>query len=108
MTLLSGAPPVLAARHAEEQNHMAVRRLIEEVWNRGELRVADEIFTVGCVPHTLNHDAADIGDRRGPKHIKLIVAAWRAAFPDWRIEIESLLAEGDRVALLSTGYGTHK
>jgi predicted ester cyclase len=94
--------------------HKAIaRRFVEDLWNRAQLDIADEIFSSTCVPHTYTYtgDSDRDGDseaRRGPQHIKAIVAGWRRAFPDWHIRIEDMLAEGDRVMLLTTGAGTHR
>jgi predicted ester cyclase len=92
---------------ATEAHKATVRRFVDELWNGANLAVADEIFSQDCVPHSLGYNGAQFGDRYGPKHIKLVVAAWRAAFPDWQITINDLLAEGDKVVLVSTGQGTH-
>ena len=110
----AGSPdaPALSAG-AEAQAHKAiVTRFVDELWNRAHLDVADELFAPGCVPHTFTYDPDSAGStvpdaRRGPTHIKAIVAGWRRAFPDWHINVEDMFAEGDRVMLLTTGVGTH-
>ena len=84
------------------------RRFVNELWNDQQLNVADEIFSADCVPHTYGLDGRPAADRRGPRHVKAIVSGWRQAFPDWRIDITDILAEGDRVMLLTTANGTHK
>jgi predicted ester cyclase len=91
-----------------ERNKALVRRVVDELWNAKRLDVADEIFAKDCIPHSLQHSADQLGDRRGPKHIKLIITAWYAAFPDWHITVTDLVAEGDRVVLITSGRGTHK
>jgi predicted ester cyclase len=98
-----------------EANKRLIRRFVQELWNEKQLHVADEIFTQDCVPHTYTYGGATESDadtespgRRGTHHIKAIISSWRAAFPDWRITIDDLFAEGDRVVLLTTGVGTHR
>jgi predicted ester cyclase len=44
----------------------------------------------------------------GPDAFKLVIGMWRAAFPDWHMTIETLVAEGDFVANRFTTRGTHK
>jgi predicted ester cyclase len=92
-----------------EANRAIALRFIDELWNRGKLDIADEIFAADCIPHTHTHydHSEQDGERRGPHHIKRIVAAWRAAFPDWHIETTNLFADGDKVVLLTQGRGKH-
>jgi steroid delta-isomerase-like uncharacterized protein len=73
-----------------EANKVIVRRLWDEVWNRGDLAVADAIF-----------DEAYAG------HEKAFVSLIRAAFPDSHHAIEDLIAEGDRVVTRFIWSGTH-
>ena len=84
------------------------QRFVHELWNSQRLDVADEIFSPDCVPHTYGLESQSAPERRGPRHIKAIVESWRQAFPDWHIEITDLLAEADRVMLLTTATGTHR
>jgi len=44
----------------------------------------------------------------GPDAQKQSIAALRAAFPDFQLTIEDLIAEGDKVVLHWTARGTHK
>ncbi|HET7767698.1 MAG TPA: ester cyclase [Chloroflexota bacterium] len=84
------------------------QRFVNELWNAQRLDVADEIFSSDCVPHTYGLDSGSAPERRGPRHVKAIVENWRQAFPDWQIAITDLLAEDDRVMLLTTATGTHR
>ena len=79
-----------------------VRRMYEEVWNEGRLDVVGDI----CAPDY--HGVGPYGDERGPDAVKRGVAARRAAFPDIRVTIEDMLAEGDKVAARLTFEGTHQ
>lgn len=98
------------ASDVADRNAAVARRFVEELWNRADMDVADAIFAPDCVAHThtQHHDGPDISARRGPQHIKRIIAAWRMAFPDWHIEISNLFADSEKVILLTTGYGTHR
>jgi predicted ester cyclase len=44
----------------------------------------------------------------GPEHAKRIFSRMYKAFPDLRADIESMVAEGDTVALRLTLSGTHQ
>ena len=62
---------------AEAQNAALVRRAVEEIWNRGQLDLADVLFAADYVNH-----AGLIPDLvRGPEAIKISVAFYRTAFP---------------------------
>jgi steroid delta-isomerase-like uncharacterized protein len=88
---------------SEAANKALVRRFYEEVWAKGNLDVADELFAADYVRHDLR-----AGDPTpGPEGQKQIAAAFRAAFPDLTWEIDFLLADGDFVAGRWTSTGTH-
>ena len=84
-----------------ESNKAIARRLYEEVFEGGELDVADVFVAPDC------RDAADLQDRRGPARVKEVATMLRAAFPDQHWEIHDLIAEGDRVVMHSSISGTH-
>ena len=64
-----------------ENNKAIVRRLIEEVWNKGNLSLVDELFTTNYE----HHDASSPDFGRGPESEKLRVTLYRSAFPDLRV-----------------------
>jgi steroid delta-isomerase-like uncharacterized protein len=88
---------------AEEENKALFRRAYEELWNRGNLSVADELIA----PDFINH-AASPESNRGPESMRGSVTWARNAFPDLHFEIEELVAEGDTVAGRLTMRGTHQ
>jgi steroid delta-isomerase-like uncharacterized protein len=87
-----------------ENNKAVVRRLLDEVWNKGNLSLVDELFT----PTFEFHDASTPDLGRGPESEKKRVALYRNAFPDLRITIEDMIAEGETVVTSWTCRGTHK
>ena len=87
-----------------EQNKNAVRRLFEEVWNKGYVPVADELFA----PTYTHHDSSTPDVGRGPESEKKRVSLYRNAFPDLRLTIEDLIAEGETVMARWSCRGTHK
>jgi steroid delta-isomerase-like uncharacterized protein len=80
-----------------------VRRVTEEIWNRGHLHRADELFLSGFVNHDPNPGAAS--DLEG---FKAWVGMWRAAFPDLQLEVHDLIAEGYKIAARLTATGRHR
>ena len=84
------------------ENKEAQRRVIEEVINQKNLDLADELFSE---EHKLYPESAGVG--RGPKGIKQAFAGLHEEFPDIHVDIESIVAEGDMVAVRLTFSGTH-
>lgn len=99
-------PPV-ATNHssvvAATQNKKLVRRFYEEVWDNGNLDVCDEVFA----PDYVRHDLRATDPVSGPEGQKRIAADFRSAFPDLRVEVDLLLADGDYVVGRWTASGTH-
>jgi len=86
-----------------EKNVALVERFFEEVWNKGNLELVDELFS----PDFEEHNAPP-GVARGHKGYKASVNQFRSAFPDIQFSLDQVLAEDTRVALRLTGRGTHK
>jgi predicted ester cyclase len=86
-----------------EENKALFRRVYEELWNWGNLSVAEEVIA----PDFINH-AASPDSNRGPESIRGSVTWARNAFPNLHFEIEELVAEGDMVAGRLTMSGTHE
>lgn len=81
-----------------------VRKFIEEIWNKGNLGVVDEIVATNYV----RHDPATPDVSPGPEGLKQLVTAFRNAFPDLHFTIEDMLVEGDKVVTRYSSSGTHK
>ncbi len=86
-----------------EENKALVRRFIDEVINKGDLSVIDELTSPSVVDHS-----APPGLPSGPEGIKQMLTMFRTAFPDLNGTLEDLIAEGDRVAVRYTTRGTHQ
>lgn len=88
---------------AAEELKAIARRYIEEVWNKGNLALIDELFT----PDHINH-SPNAGQMAGPEGLKQLIASFRHAAPDLHFTIDDMLAEGDRVVTRWTAQGTHQ
>jgi predicted ester cyclase len=75
----------------EDENKELIRRLIEEVVNAREPETLDELAS---------GEFADTARRW--------IGPFRDAFPDFRMEIVALIAEGDKVAAHFRCSGTHR
>lgn len=78
------------------------RRLGEELFNQGNLRVVDELID----QHAVDHNEPPGTDCR--EHFKRVATMLRAAFPDLQFAIDDLIAEGEEVAARVTMSGTHR
>jgi steroid delta-isomerase-like uncharacterized protein len=87
-----------------ETNKTVVRRLFEEVWNKGNLPVTDELFA----PNYAHHDSSTPDVGRGPESEKKRATLYRTAFPDLRLTIEDIIAEGETVMARWSCQGTHR
>ena len=87
-----------------EDNKAIARRSFEELFTKGELEVADEVFA----PDYIAHDPSQPRDLHGPEEFKQYVRMYRSAFPDLELHVEEQIAEGDRVVTRFTATGTHR
>ena len=87
-----------------EQNKVIVRRLFEELWNKGNLSVADQLFS----PNYAHHDPSTPDFGRGPESERKRATLYRTAFPDLQLTIEDIIAEGETVMARWSCRGTHK
>lgn len=86
-----------------EQNKNVERRLIEEVWNRGNFALVDELVAGDYV----GHSSTPADETRGRESYRQFYAMLRSAFPDLRVTIEDQIAEGDKVVTRWKAHGTH-
>jgi steroid delta-isomerase-like uncharacterized protein len=85
----------------EQENKAIHRRVYEEIWNKGNLNLVDEIFDDNYIYHPLPQ-------RRGPEWYKEMYHDFAGAFSDFHCRIEDMIAEGDKVMVRTTITGTHK
>jgi steroid delta-isomerase-like uncharacterized protein len=88
-----------------EENKALVRRYFEEIWDKGNLDLINELFTTDFVRHG---PIATEGEVRGQEGFESLVSMYRSALPDLRVPIEDQIAEGDRVVTRWAARGTHR
>ena len=87
-----------------EENKAIFRRFITEVFSRRNLSIADETFALGYIEH-----AGDPSDPAGAvEGFKQYVEALFTAYPDFQLEIEDMIAEGDKVVVRLKQWGTQQ
>jgi predicted ester cyclase len=85
-----------------ETNKELVRRVIEEGTSRKNLAVFDELVSPSFVDH-------ETGSRPGgPEDEKELLSSVVEAFPDWRWDVEEMLAVDDKVIPRYVARGTHR
>jgi steroid delta-isomerase-like uncharacterized protein len=85
-----------------EENKALMRRIFE-VFNTGNMAVADEVIAADVVDHQ-----APPGIAPGRAGFKQLITVFRNAFPDIQMTIVDLIADGDKVVARSTMRGTHR
>jgi hypothetical protein len=76
-------------------HHQLIRRIVDEIWNRGHLTVADELFA----PDYVNHGGLVTDLVHGPEAIKASVVLVRCAFPALHITVDALTSAGEELTV---------
>src|SRR5919202_2974830 len=87
---------------AEEKNKAFVREFFEEAWGRGNIAAVDELMAADYLEHPRPSTLPP-----GAEGLKQLIAAYRAAFPDLKMTLDDILAEGEMVAFRWCVNGTH-
>ena len=88
--------------------HELVRRQFEEVFNRQDFDLCEEIFAEHYVEHAVApFRDSEPGAVNGPTHAKGVVQWLRSQFPDLQMTVEAVVAEGEMVAALVRSEGTN-
>jgi len=85
-----------------EENKAIMRRFIEAI-NVRNLDIVDELVSKDHLDHHIPPELP-----RGPEGVKIYFKSLSTSFPDCRITIEDLLADGDKVAIRIVFAGTHQ
>jgi steroid delta-isomerase-like uncharacterized protein len=90
------------------RNKDLVRRFVSEVLNSRSDEVAARAIDELVAEDYVVHDPDASSDIRGREALKRYVADFKHSFPDFHVNIEDIIAEGDRVAARYTTRGTHE
>jgi steroid delta-isomerase-like uncharacterized protein len=85
-------------------NQQLVQRWWEELWNQGQLAVADEVVS----PDFVDRDPSSPWAQPGVEGAKQLVTAYRTVFPDIHFTIERQVDAGDTVVSYWRCTGTHR
>jgi len=86
-----------------EQNKELATRMIEEIFNRGNVDKVDEFLASDFV----EREELPPGLQPGREGVKQLALMMRSAFPDLKATIEDAVAEADKVVVRWTCAGTH-
>lgn len=84
-----------------EENKTVVLRIVEDYWNRKNPALLGELFAASCSLHTPD------GVLHGQTGAEQLYDAYVTAFPDFRLSIDDIIAEDNRVVVRYTFSGTH-
>jgi steroid delta-isomerase-like uncharacterized protein len=79
-----------------EENKALVRRWFDQVWNEGRADAIEEMFAEHGIAHGLSDDPAN--PIKGPAGFRPFHSTFRDAFPNIMVDVEDMVAEGDKVA----------
>lgn len=87
-----------------EENKALFRRLVEEVFNKGNMSTIDEFLA----PNFVEREVLPPGTPSGREGVKQLTMMFRTAFPDFNVSIDDMIAEGDKIVARTTWSGTQK
>lgn len=87
--------------HDLEANKRVVMAVFERIVGQGDWDNALNYFTADFRAHGTGPETT------GLDGLQRLTNAWRRAFPDWRDEIDDVIAERDMVTLRIRASGTH-
>jgi predicted ester cyclase len=85
-------------------NKQIVGEFITALFTDGDLTAIDRYLD----PAFINHDPPFPGAPDGPEGMRKAAEIFRHGFPDWRSDVQQMIAEGDLVAEHFVAHGTHR
>ena len=82
-----------------------MQRWFDEVWNKQNVDVIDELFAEDGVAGGLAND--DGSPVIGPKDYKPFQQRFLSAFPDLKVSLEDTVTEGEKIGIRCRVTGTH-
>lgn len=86
-----------------DHNEQSVRRFFDEMCNKRQLDLADQLFS----PDHVYHDPSSRWVGTGPAGMKELIRAYILAFGDALWDVNEVIEAGDKVITRWTGRGTH-
>jgi len=86
--------PIVVTQSDPDENKTIARRGLEELWNTGDLTIADEVYAIDFVNHEITHR-----QYHDLESYKTYVTVIHHVMYDFKVAIEDLIADGDEVAI---------
>lgn len=86
-----------------EENKAVVRAMVEEVFNKKNVDALGDYIAEDMVDHN-----PPPTDKPGLEGYKDMFRMYLSAFPDLNLQVDDVLAEGDKVVMRVTTTGTHQ
>ncbi len=97
----------MASDISSATDNVAKSKLLLDAFSSGDVAAADELLD----PDAISHDPATpaaMQSLRGPEAFKRTVSMYRMGFPDLRMVVDDVVADGDKVVLRWHTEGTHR
>lgn len=88
------------------EGETVLRRWFAEVWNERRLDRVATLLAPDGVAHGLAEGGTD--DVRGPEAFRRFIETMLAEFDEFRIDVEDVIADGDRVAVRWVAHGRYR
>lgn len=85
-----------------EKNKALVRRIFAEAINQGQVEIVDELFASNFIDHSTPEQEP------GRTGVKEYFAQVLRGFPNMQVTINTLIGEGEMVAVRTTWHGTQR
>jgi steroid delta-isomerase-like uncharacterized protein len=93
--------PLTEETSQEERNKTLIRSFIEEIFNEHNLSSIEKYFGKDSIEGSAQAE-------KGGEGFKQFLTDFFNAFPDWRANIEHIVAENNLVVVFLNGKGTHR
>lgn len=88
------------------ESETVIRRWFAEVWNERNLERVNELWAPDGIAHGLAEGGAD--DVHGPDEFRGFIGRMLEEFDDFRIQVEDVISDGDRVAARWVASGNYR
>jgi steroid delta-isomerase-like uncharacterized protein len=102
--MVEGSGPADDGVVTSTRNKQIVEEFITALFTDGDLTAVDRYLD----PDFINHDPPLPGAPDGPDGMRQAAELFRQAFPDWRSDVQHMIAEDDLVAEHFIAHGTHR
>lgn len=102
--VITAVPALVSADDTTAQNIATYNKLVEQVLNQGDMAVFDAITT----PDFVEHEQMPPGMGQNREGCKSMFEMLRTAFPDLRVKVDDIMADGDKIMAFQTWTGTNK